>query len=88
MGVHTDVEAEAGSGIRDIWIYRNPAALRRTAYLDSGVVGRSALGQEAQPRVQPHHVVPLKPVPEHSQSYFRDALSLFTIQLRKRRKQM
>ncbi len=86
MGIRTEVKAEAGSGVSEIWIQHNPAALGRTAYLDSGVVGRTTLGQEAQPRVQPHHVVPLKPVPENSLSYFRDALSL--LYLRKQGKQM
>ena len=31
-------------------------------YLDSGVVGRAALGEEAEGGVEPHHVVPLEPV--------------------------
>lgn len=34
------------------------------SYLDGGVVGRAALGEEAERGVEPHHVVPLEPVLE------------------------
>jgi hypothetical protein len=37
-------------------------------YLYGSIVGWSASGKEAESRVQPHHVVPLKPVPSITSS--------------------